>query len=339
MICRKSKIQVTDPPIAVGARGRPVPQLPRFIPYAAILVFGAGCVVSLRHDLTLLSLEPLLRAWDVVLLATSLSLLNYLLRILRWRSYLRALGHPLPHRFVVFTYLAGFAYTLSPGKVGEMVRARYYLPLGVKLSDVAGAFFAERLMDLIVMVVLAALLFTAEARYTHAIVVAAALAALALAVAAFAPWTALLPRVRNHEWIPAILRTPTVALLSALDSTRPLLRPGILAWGFAAGLAAWGFEGLGLRLLGGIYPAAHLNVSTAVGIYGVAVLVGGLSLLPGGLGSTEAVMTALLAGHGYPLGTALLVTLACRLVTLWFAVCLGWMAVAILGRQSMAPVT
>ena len=74
----------------------------------------------------------------------------------------------------------------------------------------------------------------------------------------------------------------------------------------------------------------------AVGVYAVAVLIGGISFLPGGVGSTEAVMTALLAARGYSVSQALLITLTCRLVTLWLAVGLGWVAVFAL-RQRTAP--
>jgi uncharacterized membrane protein YbhN (UPF0104 family) len=55
------------------------------------------------------------------------SLLNYVLRVVRWRWYLGRLGHPLTVGFSALSYVAGFAFTLSPGKVGEVGRARYYL--------------------------------------------------------------------------------------------------------------------------------------------------------------------------------------------------------------------
>ena len=53
------------------------------------------------------------------------------------------------------------------------------------------------------------------------------------------------------------------------------------------------------------------------------MLVGGLSFLPGGLGSSEAVMITLLAVNGLPHSAAITATLICRLATLWFAVALG----------------
>lgn len=316
-----------------------MPNIPRFVPYAAVIAFAIWCALSLRGDLAQVSLEPLLRSWDIVLLAAVLSLLNYVFRALRWRTYLRKLGHSLPRGFVALTYVAGFAYTLSPGKVGEMVRARYYLPLGVPLTDVAAAFFAERLLDLVAMVVLSALMFSADSRYAPAIISAAGLVVVVLVMLAIVPWPKLAAQARSWEWLPRALRAPVAGGLAALVATRPLLRPGILAWGFLGGVIAWGLEGAGLGLLGSIYSGVHLPLQTAVGIYGVAVLIGGLSLLPGGLGSTEAVMTALLIAHGFPISKALLLTLTCRLVTLWFAVCLGWIAVLLLRPKSLATET
>jgi uncharacterized protein (TIRG00374 family) len=310
----------------------------RFTPYLLVLAFAVWCGVALRGDLAQLSLAPLLRSWNIVLLAAVLSLVNYALRIVRWRFYLARLGYSVTRTFATLTFVAGFAYTLSPGKLGEMARARYYVTQGIPLSDVAAAFFTERLMDLVVMVVLAALLLTASPGYRGTIASAAVLVVSALAMLALIPWSALAERLKAASAAPRALLRALTGLISALASTRNLLRPGVLLWGFVLGLAAWGFEGVGLDLLSGVFPPLQVPMLTAVGIYGVAVLIGGLSFLPGGLGSTEAVMTALLAKAGYSLSEALLITLSCRLVTLWFAVVLGWLAVLALRQKTLAVV-
>jgi glycosyltransferase 2 family protein len=273
-----------------------------------------------------------------VLLAAVLSLVNYALRIIRWRYYLAKLGHSVTPSFAARTFIAGFAYTLSPGKFGEMARARYYLPLGIPLQDVTAAFFTERLLDLVVMVVLAAVLLTASTGYDGVIFGAAGLVAIALVILAFVPWGALAVRLQSGASgaSPGVVRRALLGLVSALASTRRLLSPGALVSGFVLGLIAWGLEGVGLGLLSSIFPPMLLDPATAIGIYGIAVLIGGLSFLPGGLGSTEAVMTALLTTHGFPLNEALLITLSCRLVTLWFAVILGWLAVLTFRRKTSA---
>jgi len=93
------------------------------------------------------------------------------------------------------------------------------------------------------------------------------------------------------------------------------------------GLVAWAAEGVSL------YVIAHgldieLAFFTAIGIYAVSMLVGALSFIPGGLGSTEAVMVLLLKLSGVDATTALAITLIARVATLWFAVLLGLISLA-----------
>ena len=310
--------------------------LSRYLFPGLVAAFAVVCLYGLRNDIALVSLAPLVRSWDLVALAALCSLLNYALRIVRWQRYLVRLGHTLPFAFTSLTYIAGFAFTVSPGKVGEMARARYYSQLGIAVSDVAGAFFLERLMDVIAMIVLASLLVTAAPRYEFAMWSAGAITIVVLACLALLPWTSLSRKLAAETRLPRRLIRLIAGAAKALAAARSLLTPGVLLIGFALGLVAWGLEGLGLYALGSMLPAVHLAPATGVGIYAVAVLVGALSLLPGGLGSTETVMTALLATQGYALGDALLITILCRIVTLWLAVCIGWLAVFVL-RQKWVP--
>jgi glycosyltransferase 2 family protein len=312
-----------------------VRRIPRWLPYVVIALFVGWCCYRLRGDLLQLSLGQVLKSWDLVALAALLSLLNYAVRVVRWRSYLGRLGHRFSLRFTALTFVAGFAYTLSPGKVGEMARARYYLPLGVPLTDVAAAFFAERLMDLIAMLVLSALLVEATTRFQGPMVLAAVLIVTILAALTLIPWERAAARLKSSARLPRLARAVTVPILDALVSTRPLLKPVPLLLGFVLALLAWGFEGVGFGVLCSLDPGTAITMGAAAGIYAIAVLIGGLSLLPGGLGSTEAVMTALLVSRSMTLPQAILVTLSCRLVTLWLAVLLGWIAVLILRQRRL----
>jgi len=53
---------------------------------------------------------------------------------------------------------------------------------------------------------------------------------------------------------------------------------------------------------------------------------GALSLLPAGLGGTEALLTGLLVAQGASAALALSITVAVRVVTLWLAVAIGALA-------------
>ncbi|MGB1060716.1 MAG: flippase-like domain-containing protein, partial [Ketobacter sp.] len=77
----------------------------------------------------------------------------------------------------------------------------------------------------------------------------------------------------------------------------------------------------------------------AISIYGVAVLIGAISFLPGGLGSTEAVMGLLLIASGVPEPVAIAATLICRIATLWFAVFIGLIVAGILAIRGIVPLS
>jgi glycosyltransferase 2 family protein len=294
---------------------------------AVLLAFALTCAIKLRGDLARLTLEPLMRAWDLILLAGLMSLLNYLLRIVRWRIYLNKLGHELSFTFAALTYTAGFAFTLAPAKVGELARARYYRPLGVPVTQVAGAFLVERLMDLLATASLAATLLLGSTWHQAARWGAAGLVCLGLFLLPLLPLNGFGGAANLLQRLPRALHPLARTLLHSLAAARRLLRPRLLLFGLAVGVLAWGAEGLGLGILGSIFPEPQLPPGSAIGIYAAALLAGAFSFMPGGLGGTEAVMTALLAAHGFTLTQALLVTLVCRLLTLWLAIVLGWLAV------------
>jgi len=73
-----------------------------------------------------------------------------------------------------------------------------------------------------------------------------------------------------------------------------------------------------------------LDVAITFGVlvYSISALAGAMSFMPGGLGSTEAVMVGLLLWKGVPAPEAVAATVLIRLTTLWFAVVLGVVALA-----------
>ena len=305
-----------------------VPLWRRVLAYGVFGAFALWCIKALWHDLSQIDLGPLRTGWPAVLGAGLLSLFNYGLRVVRWNMYLHALGHRLPWRFVSLTFMAGFAFTLSPGKLGEMVRARYYQPRGIPIASVSGAFFVERLLDLLVMILLAAAVLADVQAYRSFLWVAVALVGGLITGVAFMPW-ARIEQAMCHTPLGRVRQT-IKAVAHMFVSARQFLAPELLFKGLLIGLFAWAAEAVGLKLVADVVAPVHLSVPVAMGIYAIAIIVGALSFLPGGLGSTEVVMAALLFSHGYTMPQAILLTLICRLLTLWLAVLIGWLCVWIL---------
>src|SRR5690606_16572940 len=68
----------------------------------------------------------------------------------------------------------------------------------------------------------------------------------------------------------------------------------------------------------------------ALATYPLAMLAGAASMIPGGLGSTEAAIIALLASFGVAAGPSTVAAIGIRLATLWFAIVLGMLSITVL---------
>lgn len=165
--------------------------------------------------------------------ALAMSLVNYVLRFIRWQMYLGALGHRIPWLTNGRIYLAGFALTTTPGKAGEAIRSVFLKRWGVGYAASLAAFLSERLSDLIAVVLLAlvGLTFYPEAR----VLVATGVVAVVVALVALSQEPFLR---RWHERSRAGLGWAGKwwhRLLHLLLEARRCHRPGLLAVGGGLG--------------------------------------------------------------------------------------------------------
>lgn len=244
-------------------------------------------------------------------LAAALCILNYLLRGQRWRLWMAHYGRPLPPLQGLRLYLAGYTFTPTPGNVGEAARGLLLRqPLGA--ADSLAIFGAERVADLLALLLLTlpGLWWLSQlpgaATWQLQVIAATLLIGLLLAAVLYRYRHLLLQRM---PWLHAAWRCL---------ATRPWTWLGLtlVAWA-AQGLATW----LVCRELG-----LTIDPLLATGFYALAMVGGALSLLPAGLGGTEALLTGLLVLQGSALATAVAITVLVRLLTLWLAVAIGALA-------------
>jgi len=298
---------------------------------AAITIYGISVISTDFEAIGELSSKFGWSAWLVVL---GLSLSNYLLRFVRWQLYINRFSDAVPILTNLTYYLAGFAFTTTPGKAGEAVRSLYLKRHGVAYTDSLAAFFTERFIDVITMVLLSLFAAVAFPDFRWPVILIAVL---------FVGSLPLIHSMKMHHLLDRLrLRVPSEKiqsvgerLLALLRSAADLLKAGPLYSGLALGLLAWGSEGVAFYII-----LDTLDISSpfgvAVGIYSISMLIGALSFIPGGLGSTEAVMVFLLTLIGADMPTAIAATLICRISTLWFAVIIGAVSMAILEIQDRA---
>jgi uncharacterized protein (TIRG00374 family) len=118
-----------------------------------------------------------------------------------------------------------------------------------------------------------------------------------------------------------------------LAALRKLLQPGLLLQATLIGALAWSLEGVSLWLLLRGMGIEAVGIGGATIAHTAAGLIGALTLLPGGLGSTEAGTVGLLALQDVGVAAATPATLLIRLMTLWFATALGVLCLLLPSRR------
>lgn len=267
--------------------------------------------------------------WWAFALALVLALGNYTIRFLRWQLYLRIQGVEVPARSSALVFGAGLSLSITPGKVGELVKSYLLREMhDIPATRTAPIVVAERVTDLIALLVLAVVGVALYGVETTLVLGGATVVVLGLVLLAWPRPTRWLIHLVTGPKLVRRFREPMLEVYAGLAS---LCRPKLLALATAIAIPAWGLECIGFAIIVNAFPGAHVDWGMATFIYAATTIAGALSFLPGGLGVTEGGMTILLVRGSAALdhATALDATLLTRLATLWFAVALGLGCLAI----------
>ena len=274
---------------------------------AAVVALGLG----LYADFGRLGDELASFRWELFPLALALTALNYLLRFWRWQRYLARLEIEVPTGRSFAIFVAGLSGTITPAKLGEVLKcALLKRSFGVPVRRSVPIVLAERVTD------------------------ASGVVVLAVAAGAGANrWPLLVLALAGVVAIVFVVRSPLLERFSRLgeapEAARALLETRLLLGMTALSAVSWFFECLaayvcvrGLRL--------DLSLVDTVVVFSLGSLAGALSFLPGGLGVAEGSMTGLIQVLGdVPKAAAVAATVLIRLATLWFAVALGLVGLAV----------
>ncbi|MDC0723260.1 lysylphosphatidylglycerol synthase transmembrane domain-containing protein [Nannocystis bainbridge] len=299
---------------------------------AAVLWVDAGRVREAMSEYT----------WSMVLVALALSSVNYLLRFLKWElclGWLAVRGEGpgsapgLTYSRSLLVYLAGLSMSVTPGKIGEVLRSYLLRETdGVPFTRTAPIVVADRLTDLVALVVLS-LVGIAE----HREYLPVAIVTLALVVAG----VVVLGSPRLCRGLLALLgRLPRLRGLVAraeglVESSAAVLRLRALLVLSVISVVGWGLECVGYWLILHGFPGVEASLPLCIFLWATTTLIGALSFLPGGLGATEGSLTVLVArlAHGVTQPIALASTILIRACTLWYGELVGGVALAVLIRR------
>ncbi|MEI7894121.1 MAG: lysylphosphatidylglycerol synthase transmembrane domain-containing protein [Myxococcales bacterium] len=263
-------------------------------------------------------------------LACALAFGNYVLRYFKWEFYLACLElRGIAKRDSFLTFLSGFVLTVTPGKVGEVFKSLVlFETYGIPVARTAPIVIAERVTDLlgiIVLIVLGSLGFRGGLAWAG---VGATLVLSLLVVISSRPLSHAI--IGMLQRLPGPFERLGPKLHDAYDSLAVLVSPRNLVFPTLLSVFAWSLECLALWvILRGFGETVSVALSTF--FYATSTLAGALIPVPGGLGVTEGSLQGQLLelGHVGP-ATSTAAMILVRFATLWFAVVVGFVALALL---------
>jgi uncharacterized protein (TIRG00374 family) len=292
---------------------------------ATLVVILAVAIFLIGYDALAANLAKL----NVATFAVCLVLMVWQVggRFLRWIWYARCLGLKLSLREGALFYAAGLGMTMTPGRLGELLRLwllekRFAVPY----RRIAGLYVMDRISDATTYFILFAI---GSLTYQHSSPVAwGGMVIVGLIILVLMkPWPAFALLKASY----AILgkgRKQVLWLRRAIRNTSTLSQPRVFLPGLAVGTIGWlaapGVLKVALFQMGVDLPFLH-----ATAIYAAGALVGGATMLPGGGGGTEAVLISLLGVSGVPIDAAVAAVIVTRVTFLWAPVGLGIIALPV----------
>ncbi len=264
-----------------------------FIPIILILIFTSWIVLFLRWVL-------LLKNYDVII--------------------------PLKDNFLIF--FTGYAFAISPGKSGELIKSIILKEkFNVKRSTTVPIVLAERFYDIVgaLIIALFGIVFLGT-DFLPILIGSAVILGLIFTIVyskfifnlflnIFSKINFLSKFIEPIKDSQEILKTSTKGKIAITSILLTILYRLI--------------ESLGVFVILMAFDIDILHYLSVAAIYATSIILGNISLIPGGIGVTEVSLTGLFSLQGIEVSIAVVLAIVIRFFTLWYAVVVGFIAMKI----------
>lgn len=250
------------------------------------------------------------------------------LRAYRWKLLLSASGIHLSTREILAPYSAGLAASvMTPGKVGDVFRCFLIDRNRIKLASSLGSVMTERLQDFVLLLLLSGYgIFSLKKLDVLPIIATALLISVLVMIFASRNFARLIFRLAfpvisritngaHHEKHKDSARTFYYTVRKS--ATRPEFYLSALLTAFI-----WVLEFFRISLISR-FLGMQIPFFSVVSVYPAAIVVGVVTMIPGGLGTTDLSVFALLSLLGYPAYFLSALIVVDRFVSYWYVILLG----------------
>jgi uncharacterized protein (TIRG00374 family) len=290
-------------------------------------------IMGIYADFDKLSLTISYFQWQYAVIMIVFTTVGYFIRYIKWDLFLKKAGVHMKHRENLFVFFSGLSMIVTPGKFGEIWKGWLIQDIsGDELSRTVPVIIMDRVTDVMSLVILSFLgVFYYKEGISLLLVLSVLLTGFYCAIRSRSISSKIIAILEKrfgryaanlhlmHETLDKTMEPATFISLSLLNAL------------------AWFFECLGLYyvILG---FGQSLGIALSTFIFSFSSLIGGVSMIPGGIGIAEASISGLLMLNDISPELSIGIALILRLGSFWYGAILGF-TVYILFRKKVMKET
>ena len=251
---------------------------------------------------------------------------------LRWNLLLRNSNVKIPFRENLAIYFAGYAFGITPGRVGELIKSQLLkTKFDISRTKTAPLIIVERLYDLIGAVM--ASLLSIWLLQTSSYIIIAFFMAIILVFALISSRSIFdksLSLFAKFKYISKLIEP----LSESYDVVRTSTRGKVAIISSLLSVAHWLIISLAVYFVIVSFGIDTVNYPSVVSTYSSSLILGAVTLIPGGIGVAEGSLVGLFSLQGIEVSVALALVVLIRIFTLWYTVAVGFIALKLSGGLS-----
>ena len=256
-------------------------------------------------------------------------LLSWCVLFLRWTLLLKNLNISIPYKSSFIIFLSSFALSATPGQLGELIKSKLLKnKFDIPISKTAPLIFIERIYDLIGAIIVSSFgISYIESGNTILLIFTIILFSLIILLRSKIVFTKFLSLFEKINF----LRNKITNISDIYESIQPSLNPKIFLSSTLLSIIYWMLIGTSSYFVLLALEINTINYFHMISIYSSSIIIGAVTLIPGGVGVAEGSITGLLSLGGVEISIAFVIGILVRVFTLWYGVIIGFILLKING--------
>ena len=252
--------------------------------------------------------------------------------IIKWHFLLKNCEIDIPLTKSILVFLSGTAFEITPGQIGALMKSQILKTIyNIPRTKTVPIVLVEKVYDLIGAILASIIGIIILGVYPYLIVIAILVLAVIFFFMYYRPASELFfKRITKLKFFSKYIENISESYKIVQKSTNVKVATvcillAVTYWFIISAAAYYILIGFDINILD------YLKV---LAIYVTSILLGAISFIPAGIGITEGTLAGLLTLEGIGVSTALILSVMIRILTLWYSVGVGFIALKFTGVLS-----